>query len=207
MIKLLLTCFTLTFWNVESGDSSNDYILDKIKGFDSDLIVLCECSPVLAEKLPGPKIVGLTGGNDRIVCIGSVFGSAELTTMAFRGRAPLVVWPTKLRYPICLVHLYSSKPDLRMLQTQMLNDWAKDYTRLIIVGDFNYWDRGKDFELLKQTLKPCVPFEKTHKGGKPDMAFFRGVNGTCWAIMESLSDGPIRPDHRPIKIKVGDERN
>lgn len=206
MLYIILLCFTsdftVTFWNVESGDSSDEYVLEKIKGFDSDLIVLCECSPKLYAKLPGQKVCGLTGGNDRIACMGKILGYAELTEMSFRGRAPLVVWPTRLNYPICLVHLYSSKPDLRMTQTKMLAEWAKDYTKMVIVGDFNYFDKGADYKYLSQFLKPCVPFEKTHKGGVPDMMFYKGMEATCWAIMEPLTNGPQRPDHRPIGVKI-----
>jgi len=209
MVYILLLCicsdYTITFWNVESGDSSDEYVLEKIKGFDSDLIVLCECSPTLYKKIPGPKVCGITGGSDRIACIGNIIRYAELSYMSFKGRAPLIVWPGNLKYPLCFVHLYSSKPELRVAQTKMLAEWSKTYAKLAIIGDFNYFDRNTGYNYLSGYLKPCVPFEKTHKGGTPDMSFYKGLNLTCWAIMEPLTDGPELPDHRPIEVKIESE--
>lgn len=149
-------------WNVESGDASQNHIAQRIKDQSSvDLWGLSEvendsdakafeAAAEDGENADFKRIVGTTGGSDRLVILYNsnrldLVQVEELHDMNIGGhvRAPLVATfkgKTTGKQVIFVVnHLYRGSASGRHTQSKKLNAWAKTKTLPIIaVGDYNY---------------------------------------------------------------------
>jgi endonuclease/exonuclease/phosphatase family metal-dependent hydrolase len=149
-------------WNVESGDADPQTIASRIEGEDGvDVWGLSEvqgstdakkyeAAAEAGENADFKRIVGTTGGNDRLVVLYDSerlekISSAELHQINIGGnvRAPLVVHfkgrTTGKEFLFMVNHLYRGSAAGRHQQSKMLNEWARlQSLPVIAVGDWNY---------------------------------------------------------------------
>ena len=175
-VILALTCFagvthgeTVTLrvmgWNVESGDADPEVIADRIAGEDGihvwglsevagdDDAESYRKAAEVGESGRFEKIVGNTGGSDRLVILYDkdklrFLSSQELDHINVGGhvRAPLFARfkgkTTGQEFVFMVNHLYRSRASRRHQQATLLNRWARSQTvPVIAAGDYNFdWD-------------------------------------------------------------------
>ena len=152
-------------WNMESGDSDAEFLAEQMAE-KQDVVIwgLSEVEPSAFETFgQGAEgdggnfevIEGSTGGNDRLVIIYDadrleLLGEDELTDVQLGSpnlRAPLVARfrgrTTEIEFLFMVNHLLRGDGDeedeeRRIIQAQMLNDWADEQELpAIVVSDFN----------------------------------------------------------------------
>ncbi|WP_428307990.1 endonuclease/exonuclease/phosphatase family protein [Lacipirellula sp.] len=167
-------------WNVESGDADTDHISERIKKQEKvdvwglsevqndDDAEQFETAAEAGESADFKRIVGTTGGSDRLVIIYNadrlkLDSTEELHPMNIGGnvRAPLVATfsgkTTGKKFLFVVNHLYRGSASGRHTQSERLNSWARQQALPVItVGDFNYdfhfvtgdVDHDEGFDLL-----------------------------------------------------------
>ncbi|NQZ95611.1 MAG: endonuclease/exonuclease/phosphatase [Myxococcales bacterium] len=230
-------------WNTESGDADPAVIAQTLR--DTGGIDIWGLSEVLAQWEDGfrgaaaeasgrrfESVLGTTGGADRLLVLYDAERFHEVRHFELhhinyqrRVRSPLVVElrdrESDLAFLFMVNHLYRSRADQRLVQSQQLREWAaNERLPVIAVGDYNYdWhfrngdadhDPGYD-ELVAggvfSWVRPAalIPTQCSRYESVLDFVFAGGA-ARAWRpesrILEARDDycpdDGERSDHRPV---------
>lgn len=158
--------FTVVAFNVESGGTDRDVIADQLTTISGvEIWVLSEVQRFswattfdqALEDSTGKDHgfwISDSGGGDRLLILYDktrlqMVDHFEIESINIGGgvRASLVVTfeskTTGDRFQVMANHLYRTRPDRRLRQARLLNEWIRDHPELPIInaGDFNFdWD-------------------------------------------------------------------
>lgn len=232
--------FVLVSWNIQSGQSDPDTIAEQMALFDGvDIWVLQEVNAKETgyyragaedgESASFGMVMSSAGDGNHLLTLYNLsrfilMGSSELSDINTTGNARpaqvvhLMDIDTGTEFLVVNNHLYSSKPEERVVQALLLNNWTNELTLpAITAGDFNFEAKVTDLGYVNMTagdawtwIEPEQLRASLPSGKLVDHVFTAGA-AQAWpvstqiVVREGDADSAVNADHKPIIALVGPE--